>query len=139
MEEWLSSVKKEIATIIDRGIAAGNIEILYNLVDIYKDLENVRYWHCKEEYYANKAALDIAMESHYDGVKDMVSSSMSDYMSSKRVYEQSKDVNDKKKMLSDLKSLMENYGIALKDLWLNSSSDDERAIIKDLSNKQRIF
>lgn len=139
MHKLKEVVKTEIDDIVKSGITSGNIEILGELVDIYKDVENIEYWECKEKYYKAKEEMDANIASRATSVQDLVSSSMDSYMTSKRAYERSKDATDKKRMLTDLKMLLENYGVALKDLWLNSSSDDERAIIKDISGKQKIF
>lgn len=42
-------VEKEIEKIIDAGISENNIDLLYSLVDIHKDVENEEYWDCKKE------------------------------------------------------------------------------------------
>lgn len=42
-------VEKEIQKIINTGITENNIDLLYSLVDIHKDVENEDYWDCKKE------------------------------------------------------------------------------------------
>lgn len=53
MEKTMDSVKKEsekiIENIVQDGINNDNIEFLYKLVDIHKDISNEEYWKNKEE------------------------------------------------------------------------------------------
>lgn len=42
-------VEKELEQIADNGLNEGNLDILFKLVDIDKDLENIDYWNAKKE------------------------------------------------------------------------------------------
>lgn len=42
-------VEKFIKQVIDEGLQVGNVDLLYKLVDIHKDIENEEYWKEKEE------------------------------------------------------------------------------------------
>lgn len=42
-------VEKLIKTITENGLQANNVELLYRLIDIHKDIENEKYWKNKEE------------------------------------------------------------------------------------------
>lgn len=42
-------VEKLIKTITENGLQVNNVELLYKLVDIHKDIENEKYWKNKEE------------------------------------------------------------------------------------------
>ena len=42
-------VEEKINNLIEKGIDAENLELLYKLVDIHKDLKNEEYWKKKEE------------------------------------------------------------------------------------------
>lgn len=53
MEELKSKVKEQIETITQQGIQPNNIDYIYKLVDIHKDLANEEYWKKKEEKYMN--------------------------------------------------------------------------------------
>lgn len=44
-----SEVEKIIKQIIENGVITENIELLYKLIDIHKDIENEKYWKEKEE------------------------------------------------------------------------------------------
>ena len=48
-EQVKSEVEKEIKSIMQTGISENNIDLLYSLVDIHKDIENEEYWDCKKE------------------------------------------------------------------------------------------
>ena len=43
--------EKKINDILTQGVQAGNIDMLYKLVDIHKDIANEEYWKKKEEVY----------------------------------------------------------------------------------------
>lgn len=42
-------VENLISTIVDDGIHSGNVDYLFKLVDIHKDLKNEEYWEAKKE------------------------------------------------------------------------------------------
>lgn len=42
-------IEKEIDQLADDGVNEGNLDILFKLVDIDKDLENIDYWNVKKE------------------------------------------------------------------------------------------
>ena len=42
-------VEEQIQQIIDEGVQESNVNLLYRLVDIHKDLENEDYWSVKKE------------------------------------------------------------------------------------------
>lgn len=42
-------VEKIIKQVINEGLQVGNVDLLYKLVDIHKDIENEEYWKEKEE------------------------------------------------------------------------------------------
>lgn len=48
----LQDIEKQIEIIKNEGVKRENIEYLYKLVDIHKDLKNEEYWKVKEDYYA---------------------------------------------------------------------------------------
>lgn len=53
MEQVKEKVEEKINKIINDGIKAENVDWLYKLVDIHKDLENEEYWKVKKEVYEN--------------------------------------------------------------------------------------
>lgn len=48
----MQNIKDELDKIAEKGLNTGNLETAYKLVDMLKDMENVEYWKCKEEYYS---------------------------------------------------------------------------------------
>jgi hypothetical protein len=42
-------VEKLIKTITENGLQVNNVDLLYKLIDIHKDIENEKYWKNKEE------------------------------------------------------------------------------------------
>lgn len=50
-EEALEKVENQIKETIRDGVKIENVEYLYKLVDIHKDLKNEEYWKKKGEYY----------------------------------------------------------------------------------------
>lgn len=48
-EGILKNTENEMAQVINEGLCCGNVEYLYKLVDIHKDIMNEKYWENKEE------------------------------------------------------------------------------------------
>lgn len=50
MENILEKVESKITEIINtQGVKKDNVDYLYKLIDIHKDLKNENYWKVKEE------------------------------------------------------------------------------------------
>ena len=49
MEKLKELVEKELQSMEESGIDSGNIDVIYKLVDIHKDIENEEYWKAKKE------------------------------------------------------------------------------------------
>lgn len=43
------AIEKPIKLTVESGVSSNNLDYLYKLVDIYKDLENIGYWNVKED------------------------------------------------------------------------------------------
>ena len=50
-KDLLEKVEKQIEETSKEGVKRENVEYLYKLVDIHKDLKNEEYWEKKGEYY----------------------------------------------------------------------------------------
>ena len=52
-QDVISKVKEEVEKLIkaatENGLQASNVQLLYQLIDIHKDIENEKYWKNKEE------------------------------------------------------------------------------------------
>ena len=49
MEELTKKVEDQIKAITEQGVQPNNVDYVYKLVDIHKDLANEKYWKHKEE------------------------------------------------------------------------------------------
>lgn len=52
-ESIKSEVEKILGDISNEGISRDNVDYIYKLVDIHKDLEHENYWEVKKMYYGN--------------------------------------------------------------------------------------
>lgn len=52
-EKLKNQIEEEIKKISEQGIESSNIEMLYELIDIHKDIENEEYWKVKKEVMQN--------------------------------------------------------------------------------------
>ena len=63
----MQNIKDELDKIAEKGLNTGNLETAYKLIDMLKDMENVEYWKCKEEYYST---VQEQMEGSYSQAGD---------------------------------------------------------------------
>jgi hypothetical protein len=138
MDKLKHIVKVEIDDITNHSLSPALVGVLGQLVDIYKDIEYVEYMHCKEQHMRIE-------ESHmYNDVGDGVSASemryvedsLNAYKNSKKNYLTHRDAASKNKMLHDLQAVMDSYGVAIKDVWNGSDSEEERVLIRDSVTKR---
>ena len=61
-----SEVEKIIKQITENGLQTANVELLYKLIDIHKDIENEKYWKEKEEESMYRGR-DFFMDDSYNG------------------------------------------------------------------------
>ena len=52
-DQLCEKVEEQLKKIVEQGIQTGNIDFVYKLVDIHKDLANEKYWKIKGENYMN--------------------------------------------------------------------------------------
>lgn len=57
-------VEKIIKQITEEGLQGANVDLLYRLIDIHKDIENEEYWKIKEEKIMYR---DYYMDGNYNG------------------------------------------------------------------------
>lgn len=69
-EDTLAKTKSEVERIIkqitENGLQTANVELLYKLIDIHKDIENEKYWKEKEENEMYRGR-DYFMDDSYNG------------------------------------------------------------------------
>lgn len=61
-----SEVERIIKQITENGLQTANVELLYKLIDIHKDIENEKYWKEKEEGSMYRGR-DYFMDDSYNG------------------------------------------------------------------------
>ena len=61
-----SEVERIIKQITENGLQIANVELLYKLIDIHKDIENEKYWKEKEEESMYRGR-DYFMDDSYNG------------------------------------------------------------------------
>ena len=61
-----SEVERIIKQITENGLQTANVELLYKLIDIHKDIENEKYWKEKEEDSMYRGR-DYFMDDSYNG------------------------------------------------------------------------
>lgn len=61
-----SEVERIIKQITENGLQTANVELLYKLIDIHKDIENEKYWKEKEENMMYRGR-DYFMDDSYNG------------------------------------------------------------------------
>ena len=61
MEKLKELVETELKTMQENGIDSSNIDAIYKLVDIHKDIENEEYWKAKKE------AMEMRYSGNYEG------------------------------------------------------------------------
>ena len=61
-----SEVERIIKQITESGLQIANVELLYKLIDIHKDIENEKYWKEKEEENMYRGR-DYFMDDSYNG------------------------------------------------------------------------
>ena len=61
-----SEVERIIRQITENGLQTANVELLYKLIDIHKDIENEKYWKEKEENMMYRGR-DYFMDDSYNG------------------------------------------------------------------------
>lgn len=49
----IKKVEEKIKSLLDADMDKTNVDQIYKLVDIHKDIKNEEYWKVKEEYYMN--------------------------------------------------------------------------------------
>lgn len=61
-----SEVERIIKQITENGLQSANVDLLYKLIDIHKDIENEKYWKEKEEQNMYRGR-DYFMDDSYNG------------------------------------------------------------------------
>lgn len=64
LDKTKEEVERIIKQITENGLQTANVELLYKLIDVHKDIENENYWKEKENMYRGR---DYFMDDSYNG------------------------------------------------------------------------
>lgn len=137
-------VEKLIKNIVNDGLQTGNVDLLYKLIDIHKDIENECYWKIKEDnmrYYTDNfynggrsrdsqgRYMDRGYDKRYRG-EDMLDRMHEDY----RDYSYGRE-NYRGNTTQSLEYMMKSVADFIGMLQDDAGSQEELDIIKKYSRK----
>jgi hypothetical protein len=147
MKDLKKSIKEkteeQIQTVIDSGISSNNLDYLYKLVDIHKDIANEEYWEEKEDYmysnygrYGREAYGRRARDSRgrYMGHRpedriDEMYMNYQAYAEGRDSYGRSGNYSAKEDSMMCLETMLESMVDFVKMLKSEASSQDEMELI----------
>lgn len=99
------AVEKPMDLILKSGVSSNNLDYLYKLIDVYKDVENIEYWNAKEEHMRYK--------DYQRRPEDNIDTMFMNY----RAYSENKEMNDRSVSSINKDSMMclENMLISVVD------------------------
>ena len=118
MHKLDEAVNKSIDAIVERGITLNNVKALGELVDMKKDIENIKYWH-------NKFS---KVDSDAKPIWETVSDCVGVIMNLNERYKNSNNKDDMEKMNSKIKELLEASELiksSIKSLDLPAELEDK--------------
>ncbi len=155
--------KKKINEIIEQGLQPSNIEMLYTLVDIHKDMANEEYWKDKEEvmryraysegdYPSGYSARGRSRDSRgrykdgrsrysdgrgYSRGEEMIDNIYRDHMEYSEGKEQYRRGNygAKEDVMKSLEYMMESVVCFVEMLMQDAESQEEVQVIKEYTRK----
>lgn len=100
-----NAIEKPIDLILKSGVSSNNLDYLYKLIDVYKDVENIEYWNAKEEHMRYK--------DYQRRPEDSIDTMFMNY----RAYSENKEMNDRSVSSINKDSMMclENMLISVVD------------------------
>lgn len=100
-----NAIEKPIDLILKSGVSSNNLDYLYKLIDVYKDVENIEYWNAKEEHMRYK--------DYQRRPEDNIDTMFMNY----RAYSENKEMNDRSVSSINKDSMMclENMLISVVD------------------------
>lgn len=130
------TIKKEIDAIVDRPMTVSGVELLGQLIDIYKDAEYIEYMHCKESHMKWEEMHSENYDDTHDDAMDKISDSIVAYKKAKDHFAKKKDASTKKDMINALQEVMDSYNYAIHGTWDGTDTEEERALIKEYTTKR---
>lgn len=161
-EELLSKIKKIVEvpmeTIAKDGVSSNNLDYLYKLVDIQKDIANIEYWRAKEDImrysdYGNYGRGSYGRNSYGDGSygrrgydakyrghrpedrMDEMYMNYQAYSEGREAYGRSGNYSAKEDSMKSLEFMLESAVDLFKMLREEASSPEEKEIIEKYAKK----
>ena len=113
LDKTKEEVERIIKQITENGLQTANVELLYKLIDVHKDIENENYWKEKENMYRGR---DYFMDDSYGRQRDSRGRYMDSYGrrgvpgSGRRRYRGEEMIDEMSKHYGDYNEGRETYG-----------------------------
>ena len=113
LDKTKEEVERIIKQITENGLQTANVELLYKLIDVHKDIENENYWKEKENMYRGR---DYFMDDSYGRQRDSRGRYMDSYDrrgvpgSGRRRYRGEEMIDEMSKHYGDYNEGRETYG-----------------------------
>lgn len=129
-------VKQEIDDIVAKPLSVKAVEVLGELIDIYKDIEYIDYMHCKESHMKWEEMHSDEYGVAHDDAMDKIKNSIVAYKKAKEDFNKKNDAITKNAMINALQELMDSYNYAIHGTWDGTDTNEERALIKEYTSKR---
>ena len=113
LDKTKEEVERIIKQITENGLQTANVELLYKLIDVHKDIENENYWKEKENMHRGR---DYFMDDSYGRQRDSRGRYMDSYGrrgvpgSGRRRYRGEEMIDEMSKHYGDYNEGRETYG-----------------------------
>ena len=139
-----SEVERIIKQITESGLQTANVELLYKLIDIHKDIENEKYWKEKEENmmyrdYDNygggrsrdsRGRYTTSRKENYRG-REMINDIDDNYGR----YNEAKTYGDRRSSTKSLEYMLESIVCFVEMLQEDATNQDEMDLIRKYTRK----
>ena len=142
-----SEVERIIKQITENGLQTANVELLYKLIDVHKDIENENYWKEKKEMYRGR---DYFMDDSYNGGRSRDSrgryttSRKENYRGREMIndiddnygrYNEAKTYGDRGSSTKSLEYMLESIVCFVEMLQEDATNQDEMDLIRKYTRK----
>ena len=144
-QDVISKAKEEVEKLIkaatENGLQASNVQLLYQLIDIHKDIENEKYWKNKEENnmymrddYGNDYRGGRSRDSQGRFMGDRRMTSYRNYNDGKEEYNRG-NYGARNETMRSLEGMLESVTDFIEMLQNDASSQEEVDMIKHYTRK----
>ena len=149
-------VENSIHDLSKRGLVGVNVDNMYKLVDILKDLKNIKYWEVKEEYYENmnggnehshRASYNDGNSyrrkrdamGRYSRAHDREVEHYDEYSMAKESYRNHRTSDCKNRLMETLDDYMDSFTEKMQEMLKDADCSEERETIKRYIDKLKSF